>query len=86
MCFSIRKKVIKKLHITIDSKTIEVVNEFIYLGVVLDPQLKGCGMSITPPTAQLQKMQEKGGQGWGGVSFCLVSKAFSLSLARLSVQ
>lgn len=39
MCFSIRKKVRKKFHNTIDTKEIEGLNEFKYLGVVLDPQL-----------------------------------------------
>lgn len=39
MCFSIRKKVIEKFHITIDTKEIEVVNEFKYLS---------CGSRTTP--------------------------------------
>ncbi len=40
MCFSIRKKVIDKFRITTDAKEIEVVNEFKYLGITLDPRLK----------------------------------------------
>lgn len=40
MCFSIRRTVLDKFHITADNKEIEVVNEFKYLGITLDPQLK----------------------------------------------
>lgn len=40
MCFSIRHKVPEKCHITTDTNEIEVVNEFKYLGVTLDPQLR----------------------------------------------
>lgn len=40
MCFSIRRTVLDKLHITTDNTEIEVVNEFKYLGITLDPQLK----------------------------------------------
>ena len=40
MCFSIREKVLDKFHITIDAKEIDVVNDFKYLGITLDSQLK----------------------------------------------
>lgn len=40
MCFSKTKKKNLKFEIPIDTKEIEVVNKFKYLGVTLDPQLK----------------------------------------------
>lgn len=40
MCFSIGKTVQDEFQIIIDQKEIEVVNEFEYLGVTVDPQLK----------------------------------------------
>ena len=40
MCFSVRKKVPENFLITTDAKEIDVVNDFKYLGITLDSQLK----------------------------------------------